>query len=434
VQVSIQLLAEFPLWHEGYLSRKKDHTVSNYKLAKEAITRNLYNWIIRDVFIPRKWSPELLHHENNEDDESDNTSNEDLSTKILADVVEAIIGACYLYGGYDLSIECGRMFDLGIKWESISNRVVEMLSRVEIPSEPPEGLSYVEEMLGYQFEHKLLAVEALTHASHQHSPYQTTSYERLEFLGDAVLDIIVTECLYRAPGKSYSPGHMHLRKSAVVNTHYLAFLCLSTSISLTTSMPTATGQGKSRNISFIEENQCIYLWQCLQHSSGRVIEDQTATFVAFKKHHDEIAEALTNGDIFPWSLLTRLQAPKFFSDMIESLIGAVYLDTQGDFDTVCRVITKLGILPMLERIVREDVDVLHPISRVSMWASKKGKKIEYEFEKKDGNVECILKFEEGEEIFRASTAWRGKVSQDEARFAAAEGAIRMLRLREEAEA
>ena len=47
----IQLLAEYPLWHEGYLTRKKDHAVSNVRLAKEDIERGLYRWIIRGFFL-----------------------------------------------------------------------------------------------------------------------------------------------------------------------------------------------------------------------------------------------------------------------------------------------------------------------------------------------------------------------------------------------
>jgi hypothetical protein len=45
--VCMQLLAEYPLWHEGYLARKKDHAVSNVRLAKEDIAKGLYRWIIR---------------------------------------------------------------------------------------------------------------------------------------------------------------------------------------------------------------------------------------------------------------------------------------------------------------------------------------------------------------------------------------------------
>ena len=43
----IQLLAEYPFWHEGYLTKKKDHTVSNVRLAKQDIAKGLYRWIIR---------------------------------------------------------------------------------------------------------------------------------------------------------------------------------------------------------------------------------------------------------------------------------------------------------------------------------------------------------------------------------------------------
>ena len=35
---SVNLLAEYRYWHEGYLARKKDHAVSNASLAKAAST------------------------------------------------------------------------------------------------------------------------------------------------------------------------------------------------------------------------------------------------------------------------------------------------------------------------------------------------------------------------------------------------------------
>jgi len=50
----------------------------------------------------------------------------------------------------------------------------------------------LEQRLGYVFENKQLIIEALTHKSHK-KPYNN---ERLEFLGDAVLDLIVGEFLY----------------------------------------------------------------------------------------------------------------------------------------------------------------------------------------------------------------------------------------------
>jgi len=50
----------------------------------------------------------------------------------------------------------------------------------------------LEKRLGYDFKDKQLIIEALTHKSHK-KPYNN---ERLEFLGDAVLDLIVGEFLF----------------------------------------------------------------------------------------------------------------------------------------------------------------------------------------------------------------------------------------------
>ena len=107
------------------------------------------------------------------------------------------------------------------------------------------------------------------------------------------------------------------------------------------------------------ETRKTYLWQCLMHSSHRILDDQIATFSRFKRGKFEIEQALLHGDTYPWAALTRLQAPKFFSDMIESLLGAVYLDCGGDMEVIRSVLERLGILPILRRVVSDDVDVRH---------------------------------------------------------------------------
>lgn len=97
--VGVQLLARYPLWHEGYLTKKKDHAVSNSRLAKEAHSKGLYRWIIRDRFLAQKWIPRYIMDPQNDNDimdiessnisvEAGETSNDSqqLSTKMLADV------------------------------------------------------------------------------------------------------------------------------------------------------------------------------------------------------------------------------------------------------------------------------------------------------------------------------------------------------------
>ena len=80
-----------------------------------------------------------------------------------------------------------------------------------------------ENNIGYVFTRKELVLEALKHRSYlsvtKEERYK--SNERLEFLGDAVLDLIVTEYLYhRYP--TYSEGKLSKIKSALVSRAVLA--------------------------------------------------------------------------------------------------------------------------------------------------------------------------------------------------------------------
>lgn len=61
------------------------------------------------------------------------------------------------------------------------------------------AVSLIEERLGYEFNDKDLILEALTHSSYTNEMKinKRENYERLEFLGDAVLEMISSEFLYR---------------------------------------------------------------------------------------------------------------------------------------------------------------------------------------------------------------------------------------------
>ena len=52
----------------------------------------------------------------------------------------------------------------------------------------------IEERIAYTFKDKELLKVALTHSSHSGT---TMNNERLEFLGDAVLELIISEYLYK---------------------------------------------------------------------------------------------------------------------------------------------------------------------------------------------------------------------------------------------
>ena len=239
--------------------------------------------------------------------------------------------------------------------------------------------------------------------------------------------MVITDYLHHAPGKKYSPGHIHLRKAAVVNTHFLAYICLRTYIDVGSSMPRPDGEG---NIIVQPESQPVHLWQCMLHSSPQLLDDFSNTFGRYKKHRDEIETILANDNIFPWAALTRLQVPEPLSDLIESLLGAIYIDSGGLLETIRAVLRKLGILDIIERIVLKDVDVLDPVSRLGVWAAKQGKVIEYGYKKVADQITCTVKLN-GEEEIRFSDVYRGLASQRDAKFVVAEMVIRKLKLREQ---
>ncbi|EHP29699.1 Ribonuclease III [Sulfurimonas gotlandica GD1] len=78
------------------------------------------------------------------------------------------------------------------------------------------NIEILENTLGYTFKDKQLIIEALTHKSYK-QPYDN---ERLEFLGDAVLDLIVGEYLFTKFKKSDEGNLSKIRASLVNETGF----------------------------------------------------------------------------------------------------------------------------------------------------------------------------------------------------------------------
>ncbi|MDB5105378.1 MAG: rnc ribonuclease-3 [Fibrobacteres bacterium] len=91
------------------------------------------------------------------------------------------------------------------------------------------SLSELERILGYRFQNNGILVTALSHRSYvnsQRTDKKIESNERMEFLGDAVLNIVVTDFLYHEyPDKE--EGRMSKMKSLVVSSRVLG-LCADT--------------------------------------------------------------------------------------------------------------------------------------------------------------------------------------------------------------
>jgi ribonuclease-3 len=106
-------------------------------------------------------------------------------------------------------------------------RISEFWNRIRGVRPEPEAtepnLGDLEAIIGYRFADRSLLAQALKHRSYVYAldGRGIESNERLEFLGDAVLDLVVTEYLYRS-FKSKREGEMTQVKSLIVSKTILA--------------------------------------------------------------------------------------------------------------------------------------------------------------------------------------------------------------------
>ena len=86
-----------------------------------------------------------------------------------------------------------------------------------------DGLDWIQETLRYRFKDTTLLATALTHRScaYERGDDAGASYERLEFLGDALLGLLVSDWLYRDDATA-AEGVMSRRRQSVVRTSTLA--------------------------------------------------------------------------------------------------------------------------------------------------------------------------------------------------------------------
>jgi dsRNA-specific ribonuclease len=392
--VAIQLFATKPKWHEGYLSAAKDCIVANSRLARAALDEGLDKYIITEPFSPRKWRAccvnDMIQH--------DPTPIRKVSSKVLADVVEALIGAALIDRGLSGATKCAHRFMPEVHLQMPREYLEPLLCCLESPNGGcPPHLAQVEALLNYKFQNPSLLTESLTHPSLA-SDFSTPSYQRLEFLGDAVLDMLIIRKLasYRDP--TISHVQMHLIKSALVNATFLAFLCMEMSGK---KEITDIVRVRSASVSLeatvrsIRKQKRVALHEFLRFSPSAtsLIRERQACLLRYDSLAPRIRAAMEISTEHPWALLSQLNAPKFLSDIVEALIGAVFVDSHGDLGACEQLAGRFGITQYLGRIIEDKVGVLHPKSRLGELVGRKdGKK-----ERGKNKVKYTIRKEEEEE-------------------------------------
>ena len=388
---SVALLDEHPLWHEGYLSARKDLVVSNKAAADAAACAGLAQYINTAPFTAAKWkartmpvAPAAIEPTAVELTAIESTAIEStaigstaiepttalttatartLSTKTLADIVESIFGVSYLSGGYVTAGEAITRLQLApsLPFKPLPSHLSSLRTKAELAA-PAHTVAphytVLESLLDYTFYNRGLLLEAITHLSFA-ADDTSLSYQRLEFMGDSILDMVVTSRLYRDPVRRLGHEEMHLYRSSVVSAHFLAYLALSASVPFT-----PTPGAPTRNIP---------LHRFLRHASADLDPAAGAAQKRFQKLQRRVKKRFAEDTMYPWSDLVAINAPKFMSDIVESLVGAIWIDSDGDFAAVERFLERLGLWKVLERMVRDKVGCEHPRGRLGRKVANGGR-------------------------------------------------------------
>ena len=228
---TIRLFINFPFDDEGELHYLRIRVICNKALYKAAKKLKIFRYVTSQAFNRRHWRPHHFVAKSDTPDTLKETKRHMLSDKTLADIVEALLGAAYLSSGLEGGLHCAIQmmvpFDDIQTWGDFQPTYAQSRSKVppraEISALRKLDISRIEEISGYHFKTPLLVVEALTHASLPNS--SVPCYQRLEFLGDAILDFLVIRYLFKKYPKA-PPRLITDLKGACVNNHVLGIVCL----------------------------------------------------------------------------------------------------------------------------------------------------------------------------------------------------------------
>lgn len=389
--VSRFLFLKYPQKHEGQLTRMRQQMVSNMVLYQCALNKGLQSFIQADRFAPSRWSapgvlpvfdedtkdtesslfepesnssdPHKVALDNNgyEDDdmedgevevESDSSCYRVLSSKTLADVVESLIGVYYVEGGKNAAHHL--MSWIGIEVEFDPEEVDAVKKPCSVPDSVLKSVNFdaLESSLNIKFHDKSLLLEAITHASRPSAG--VSCYQRLEFVGDAVLDHLITRHLFFTY-TDLPPGRLTDLRAAAVNNENFARVVVKHKLHLH-----------------------------LRHGSS-ALEAQIRDFLRDVK--DELLKPGFNsfgvGDC---------KAPKVLGDIFESIAGAIFLDSGRDTSVVWKVFQ-----PLMHPMVTPETLPMHPVRELQERCQQQAEGLEYKATR-SGNLATVEVYIDGVQI------------------------------------
>ncbi|VAH04530.1 unnamed protein product [Triticum turgidum subsp. durum] len=388
--IGCDLFLRYPMKHEGHLSDMRSNAVCNATLHKHGIWRSLQGYVRDSAFDPRRWvAPgqislrpfpcncgiETAFVPTNGRYISDDPSfvvgkpcdraHRWMCSKAISDCVEALVGAYYVGGGIVAALWVMKWFGIEIKCDRKLVQEVKLNASYICYLPKISVIEELEAKLKYNFSVKGLLLEAITHPSLQELGVDYC-YQRLEFLGDSVLDLLITRYLY-VTHTDVDPGELTDLRSALVSNENFAEVVLRNNIH-----------------------------SHLQHGSGILLEQITEYVRSNLECQGKVNKFLQHATC---------KVPKVLGDIMESIAGAIFVDTDFNVDVVWKIVE-----PLLSPMITPDNLALPPYRELLELCSHLGYFINSKCSSKGEEVSIEMSVQLRDELLIAQGQDRNKKS------------------------
>lgn len=293
--------------------------ICNKNLRNNAVKLKLYQYIRSYSFNRRAWYPEGLVLKKGKTAKAPDSHK--LSDKTIADVCEALIGAALLtcQGTRDMDTAVRAVTELVCSENhniTAYSQYYDLYRKPKYQTAPATAAQrdlaqQVEKRHAYHFQYPRIVRSAFIHPSFPFSYEHVPSYQRLEFLGDALLDMACINFLFHTfPDRD--PQWLTEHKMAMVSNQFLGALCVSL--------------GFHRHLLLFNAG--------FQKQVTDYVTDITEARV--QAEDDAVCTGKTREECSPDYWISVRQPPKCLPDIVEAYIGAVFVDSEYDYSEVER--------------------------------------------------------------------------------------------------
>ncbi|KAJ1970372.1 Dicer-like protein 1 [Dimargaris xerosporica] len=426
LMASVTMFVMHPQAHEGELTEFRYVMINNRRLFQHARRLELNRFVTAAPFTPAKWLParhviqEQLQRRSARDGDAASSSDpagvvatcEVYPNKMMADVVEACLGACYLTGGLECALRAAKQLAIPLpsigQWSDFYVQYRAQLAEAPSPAaaaagQPESALSYhrlfrhaaqghvhragrytpafatilsqhrqldvarIEAIIGYRFARPELLVQAFTHPSA--ADEAVGGYPRLEFVGDGVVDFLSIKRLYRR-FPTATPELLTNMRVASVNNNFLATVCHALGLHRAIiHLSPALADAISAYIQHREAKPGPTVTRYISQVLGLPAEPGRAGASGAGGQDQPMPDDDPAGTHFEYWF--DLEPPKVLGDVIESLFGAVFVDAQMDIAAAQALYDRL-LRPIHDRVISPRLMYIHAVGKLTKFVIGRG--------------------------------------------------------------